>query len=129
MKRTKERQSMTLALVRYSRFGIAKSGANRFDIYRKIQGVCGKDKTLAYDMFAVHQLLFFLWVQDDAETLKIIQEVYFLPFSESASKHPRRNEISQSIFRFACENHMDERTVYRKLRKVYELWTKIRYEK
>lgn len=127
MKQTKERGNMTLALVRYARLGVWRGCKDLLEVYKRIDGVCGKNRNLALDLFAVRELLLVLWLQDDELTLKALKEIYFLPALEFPKRRPRRNEISSRILRFACENYMDERTVYRKLRKARELWVKIRY--
>ena len=126
MKMSEERHSMTAALVYYSRIGI-KGCKTPFQIYRRIEGACGKNEEFAKDIWAVHECLQVLTALSDVDTLKTIKEIYFKPFSKAPNRLPMKNEITNRIQRFAFEEHVDERTVYRRLQKARKIWKYIRF--
>lgn len=117
---------MTFALVCYARLGEDIGCATPFEAYRRIEGACHSKMELALDLWAVKECMLLLSVQGDVETAKAIREIYFKPFSDDIRRRLNRNEISELILRFAYDNHIDERTVYRRLRKARELWCSIR---
>ena len=119
---------MTFALVSYARLNLSCKEYTPLDVYRIIDGVCGKNRELALDLWAVRELITFLKLKDDEMTLLALNEIYFIPFSKHPQRRIQRNEISDRILRFACENYLNERTVYRRLKMARELWFRIRYE-
>ena len=127
MRKSKDRRRMTLALVRYSRFNISGGCTDSLEIYKRIEGVCGNKRELALDLLAVRDLLMILKLKNDVQTLNILNEIYFLPFSNHPQRQMGKNEMSYRILRFAYENHIDERTVYRKLQKARAIWQRVRY--
>ena len=126
MKKSAERRSMTYAMICYSRMGGAKGCHTPFDVYKRIFGHLMHNQELALDVWAVHECLMALCLSGEDETLKAIKEIYLKPFSKDLYMNSRKNEISRRILRFAFENNLDERTVYRRLRKARTLWLKIR---
>ena len=126
MRKSKELRKMTSALVLYSRLNISKGCANSLEIYERIVGVCGNRRELALDLLAVRDLLMILKLKNDVQMLNIINEIYFLPFAKHPQRQIGKSEMSYRILRFAYENHMDERTVYRKLQKARSIWQKAR---
>ena len=61
MKKTLERRSITVAMVQYARLGVYGCGTP-FDIYKRIEGACGKNTALALDIWAAHECLLMLRV-------------------------------------------------------------------
>lgn len=129
MKKSQERRSMTAALVCYSRMGGDVGCSTPFELYRRIEGACGKDRELALDLWALHECLLFLRICADVVTLTAIREIYLKPFLRASGRIPKRNEISYRILRFSQESYLDERTVYRRLQKARRLWLAIRFGK
>ncbi len=126
MKETRDRSSMTRALVYYAR--LLGYGERRFplDIYDIIKGACGENRDLATDIWAAHECLLMLKILGEGETLKCLYAIYIEPFSKHPTREAKKNQISMCVLRFAIKNHLDERTVYRRLRKARTLWQHIR---
>ncbi len=112
---------MTNTLVRYARLGVEGCGTP-FDIYKRIEGACGINRELSLDLWAMHECLLFLKISGDTDTLDAIKEIYLKPFLKAPDRATLKNEISGMILRYSCENYVDERTVYRRLRKARDLW-------
>ena len=126
MKMSKDRRSMTFAMICYARLGEDIGCVTPFDAYRRIEGAYKGNKSLALDIWAVRECLLVLDIQDELETIRAIKEIYFKPFASDLKKKITRNEISELILRFAFDNYLDERTVYRRLKKARDLWCDIR---
>lgn len=125
MKQSKERASMTRALVYYARLRGEEQSRSPLDMYNAIRGACiGKDM-LAAELWAVQECLIMLDVLGEQETLKALKEIYLEPFSKAPLRIPAKSEISMRVLRFAFENHLDERTVYRRLQRARKLWLDI----
>jgi len=124
-----ERTSMTAALVYYARIvGDGERAGRRTpgEICRRIEGVLGTRTQLCIDVMAAGECLFILEVLGETEVLLAVREIYVKPFSKSPLRTVTKNEISMRVLRFATENHLDERTVYRRLRRARELWHRTR---
>ena len=126
MKKSAERRSMTYALICYSRLGATKNCATPFDVYMRICGALAHDREIALDVWAIHECLMILRLQGDDESIRAINEIYLRPFSKSLTCRAGRLDISDRILRFAFDNNLDERTVYRRLKKARDLWLAIR---
>ena len=126
MKKSKERRSMTFALICYARLGEDVGCVTPFEAYKRIEGAYRSNEPLALDIWAVKECLLILKLNGEDETIRAIREIYFKPFSNDLTRKVNRNEISELILRFAYENYLDERTVYRRLRKARQLWLDIR---
>lgn len=127
MKKGLERSSMTYALVFYSRLGEVSGCGTPFEIYERIKGACNGNPELALDVWAVRECLLTLYINKEYEVIRALKEIYFLPFSRDLSCRIRRNRITELIRRFADENHLDDRTVYRRLQRARALWLSYRY--
>ena len=125
MKKTCERRVFTVALVMYARIGADTECNTPFEIGNRIKGACGSNKALALELWAIYQMLFMLRLQNEADVLNAVYGIYFRPFYKSLSRAEMRNEISYRIRRFAIENYIDERTVYRRLKRARDLFFKI----
>ena len=112
----------------YVRIGAYVECANPFEFTKRLEGACGKNKSLAADLWTVYQTLFLLRMQNERDVLQAIYSVYFQPFCKAASKKELKNEISYRIRRFAIENYVDERTVYRWLKRARDIFFKIHFE-
>ena len=69
-------------------------------------------------MLAVYDTLRLLVCEGRGEELRALQAVYFT----RAGRRLRRNDISLRVQRFATENYMDTRTVYRRPARVKSLY-------
>ena len=126
MKENRDRVSMTRAFVYYARLLGNVGDRSSLDIYNCIRGACGKNLALANDLWAAHETLTVLALQKKNEALRALGEIYLEPFASHPERRVRKNEISMRVLRFALENHLDERTVYRRLGYVRGLWLEIR---
>ena len=126
MKKCKERRTITRALVLYQRLGLCECSSFPFYLYERINGACGKNRDLANDLWAIHETLLHLRVINDNDALKAVHHIYFRPFQRNISSKDIKNEISYRIIKYAKENYMDERTVYRKLQKAKKIFFLLR---
>ena len=126
MKESRSRKSMTRALVYYARLKGTCENKKSLDMCLCIKGACGKNASLARDIWAAHECLILLDVLGKHEILNMLQSIYVEPFMKKPARKPLKNEISMGILRFAHQNHLDERTVYRYLRYARILWHGIR---
>ncbi len=108
-----------LAFRNYARLGLAQS-ESLLDVICRLRGMC-RDSTLL-DMLAVFDTLRLLELSGDLDSVRAAREVYFA----TAKKRIRVNEISYRIRRLADELHIDDRTVYRRLKKARDLWALLR---
>ncbi len=125
MKKSKERACMTRALVYYARIKGNENLRSPLDMYNAIRGAFIGKEMFARELWAVQECLIILDVLGEQETIKAITQIYLEPFSDSPLRVPAKSEISMRILRFAFENHLDERTVYRRLQRARNLWLKI----
>ena len=125
MKITPERSSMTYALIFYARLGGAAGCDTPFDVYKRIEGAA-PTKSLALDTWAVYECLRMLDMNGCCEEIRALREIYFLPFSRDLDMRINRRMITELVCRFAADNYLDERTVYRRLHKARRLWLRIR---
>ncbi len=135
MKKTTETRDMARAFIKYAKLGLYDIDTSPFDVYSKIKGVCGKNKKLARELWAVHECLLILRVMQEREILRALYDIYIKPFARRAAKAKdkstaqqgtlAKNEISYRVQRFAMQNFLDARTVYRRLKKVRGLWEKL----
>ncbi|MGM9642858.1 MAG: hypothetical protein ACI3XI_06580 [Eubacteriales bacterium] len=103
----------------YARLGL--SGCSSvLEVVCRLRGIC-RDAT-ALDMIAVFDTLRLLELSGDTDAVRAVREIYFA----TAKKHIRLNEITLRIRRLADELHVDDRTVYRRLKKARELWRFLR---
>ena len=126
MKESRDRASMTCAFIYYARLIGARGSVSYSDMYRRIFGAFEGNRQLANDIWAAHETRLFLEITDERDTLKALNEIYLKPFARSPRRIAAKNEISLRVLRFAQDNHLDERTVYRRLSKARRLWSKIR---
>lgn len=126
MKKSLERSSMTYALIFYARLGEMSGCATPFELYKRIEGACAGNTQLALDVWSVCECLFILYINKEYEVLSALREIYFLPFAKDLECRITRNRITELIRRFAMENYLDERTVYRRLHRARQLWLDIR---
>lgn len=101
---------------KYARLGLDKSDIAPFDAYARMRGV-SKNDTDAAKLLGVYDMMRLLSLTDP-ESASAVREVYFA----ERGKRPLKNQTSERILRFATENHLDERTVYRRLKRAKELY-------
>lgn len=126
MKKSSERRSMTYSMICYCRLGGVEGCKSPFDLCKRIEGACASNLALALDIWALHACFMTLAVLKENETLKALNEIYLQPFSKDLRGRVTKKEISERVLRFAYENHLDERTVYRRLQRARKLWLDIR---
>ena len=117
---------MTCAFVYYGRLVGKNEERSPLEIYRYIIGACGKNVSLANDIWAAHQTVFVLELLGETDVLNALKEIYVKPFVRYPHRPTGRSEISMRVLRFAYENSLDERGVYRRLAKARRLWKRIR---
>ena len=116
---------MTRALVCYARLGGDNWSSSPFDVCRRIEGAFGRNSQLAIDVWAVMECILILELNQKHEVLRALDEIYIKPSKKLLHKPLSKNEISMRVLRFAYENNLDERTVYRRLRTARCLWEDI----
>ena len=100
----------------YARLGFDRTELSPFEVYSRMRGVC-ENESDALKLLAVYDMMRLLSLTDP-ESSNAIRAVYFA----ERGKRPAKNQISERILRFATENHLDERTVYRRLKSAKELY-------
>ena len=101
---------------KYARLGLDRSSLTPLEIYAVIRGV-SKNERDALKLLAVYDTVRLLSLTSP-ETLEALRAVYFF----DRGRTPLKNQISHRVLRFAGEHHLDERTVYRHLKKAKELY-------
>ena len=104
------------AFRKYARLGFDKTEIKPFEAYLRMRGV-SKSDTDAEKLLAVYDMMRLL-AFTDPEAAMTVRAVYFA----ERGKYPLKNQTSERILRFATENHLDERTVYRRLKKAKDLY-------
>lgn len=104
------------AFRRYARLGLDKAELSVFEMIWRIRGV-SRDEDDAMRLLGVYDMMRLLSLTD-GETARAVRAVYFA----ERGRLPRKNQTSERILRFATENHLDQRTVYRRLRAAKELY-------
>ena len=108
------------AFRKYARLCPESEHISYFDICKRIRGAIGNDCD-AIKIMSVLDTLKFLEAIGNTDAANAVRDVYF----HANGKTPRKNEISYRVRRFAFENHMDERTVWRRLSEAKALYIKI----
>ena len=101
---------------KYARLGFDRCEMRPFEVYARMRGVSKNDGE-AERLLAVYDMMRLL-AFSDPECAMAVRAVYLA----ERGKQPRKNQISERILRFASDNHLDERTVYRRLKKAKELY-------
>ena len=96
--------------MRYARYGFSGFEDDLFALCEIIRGSTPSESE-ARRMLAVGDTLRILRLSGRGETAAVVRAVYFVRHG----RRPRRQEISHRVRRFAAENHLDERSVYRRL--------------
>ena len=103
----------------YARLSLCSCNS-ALQIVCRIRGICGESAAL--DMLAVLDTLRLLELDGDTLALRAVREIYFA----TAGKRLRAGEITLRVRRLAYEEHCDDRTVYRRLRRACEVWYTVR---
>ena len=110
------RDHAAIAFRKYARLGLDKSGLRTFEAYYRIRGVCRSEEE-ALKLLGVFDMMRLLSLTDK-ESAEAVHAVYFA----ERGRTPKKNQISLRVRRFAVENNLDERTVYRRLKSAKELY-------
>ena len=105
-----------IAFRRYARLGLDRRPVKPFEAYRVIRGVCRSEEE-AVKLLGVYDTIRLLSLTDK-ESAEAVRAVYFA----ERGRTPRKNQTTLRVRRFAFENNLDERTVYRRLRSAKELY-------
>ena len=111
-----KRDEAAEAFRKYARLGLDRAEFGAFDMMWRIRGV-SRDEAEAMRLLGVYDMMRLLTLTDK-ESAMAVRAVYFA----ERGRLPLRNQTSGRILRFATENHLDERTVYRRLRAAKELY-------
>ena len=101
---------------KYARLGLDKRRLKPFEVYAVIKGV-SKNEEEAMELLAVYDTVRLLSMTSP-EAISALRAVYFF----DKGRRPLKNQIGQRVLRFADENCLDERTVYRRLKLVKETY-------
>ena len=101
---------------KYARLGLDRRALSPFEVYAVICGV-SKSERKALKLLSVYDTVRLLSLIAP-ETLEALRSVYFF----DRGRAPQKNQISHRVLRFATERHLDERTVYRYLKKAKDLY-------
>ena len=101
---------------KYARIGLDRRKLTPFEMCGVIKGVC-RNEAEALELLAVYDAVRLLSLTSP-ETVEALRTVYFF----DGGRRPQKNQISHRVLRFATEQHCDERTVYRHLRKAKETY-------
>ena len=107
----KQKFDSVKAFRKYARYGYDKVDFNIFEICNVAKGAAPNAESAA-EIVAVFQTMQALEFSGRKETADAVRAVYF----RYASRPIKKNEVSWRVRRFAAEQFMDERTVYRHLR-------------
>ena len=115
-----DKKRMVIAFRKYSRLGLSSPDLDAFSAYRRIRG-CSSNLEDAYELASVYDTLRFLRLSGETESIEALFAVYFC----GADKPLRKNDVSYRVQRFAIEHSCDARTVYRRLARVYGVYSVI----
>ena len=116
-----QRNEAARAFRKFARLGLNDAPANPAQAYKRIDVLCHTRRT-KLDMLAVYDTLRLLSLVGDVDTLAAICEVYF----SSADYRFSKSETARRVRKCAQNNYCDERTVYRRLVKARNLYTRLR---
>ncbi len=130
MKKTQKSSAMANAFAAYARLGICMGTAELSYPYLKIFGIAGRNKQLLHKLLAAHECVMFLELAQEYETLFAVRQIYLAPVIKARNRSGReilirKNEISNRVRRFAYDNHIDERTVYRRLKVARDIFARL----
>ena len=101
---------------KYARLGLDRMDISPFEAYGRMRGA-SKNETDALRLLGVYDMMRLLSLTDP-ESASAVRAVYFA----ERGKRPAKNQISERVLRFATDNHLDERTVYRRLKSAKDLY-------
>lgn len=116
-----QRNEVMRAFRKFARLELANGESNPIQVYKRIDVLCHSHRT-KLDMLAVFDTLRLLSLSGEEDTINALRDVYFA----SAKYRFSQNETSRLIRKSAQLNYCDERTIYRRLHKARELYTRIR---
>ncbi len=116
-----QRNEVMRAFRKFAHLGLANSESNPIQVYKRIDVLCHARRT-KLDMLAVFDTLRLLSLVGDSDTLTAVHEIYFSTTDCRFSK----SETARRVRKCAENHYCDERTIYRRLHKARELYTRIR---
>ena len=105
---------------KYARLGLDKRALKPCEAYEVIRGV-SRSEGDAMRLLAVYDAVRLLALTAP-ESLLALRTVYFF----DKGRTPLKSQIGHRVLRFAIENHLDERTVYRRLKQAKDLYYHLR---
>ena len=127
MKDIRRRAELARVYAKYVRLGLKDTRLDAIDAYKRMIGA-SSCRGEAYSLIAMYDLIRYLSIAGKKEHLTALFEIYS-PGKERVSliKYSK-NEVSMRVLSFAEKHHYDERTVWRMLSSVTELYYKLRNE-
>ena len=116
-----KRNEAAHAFRKFARLGLNDTPTNPAQAYKRIDVLCHAHRT-KLDMLAVYDTLRLLALAGDDDTLAAIWEIYFSSTDYRFSK----SENARHVRKCAQNNYCDERTVYSRLVKARNLYTRLR---
>lgn len=117
MRNITERDRIIRVFRKYARLGLASPRLDVFSAYERIKGV-SRNRREAYELLAVYDTVRFLKLTGRKDSLDALYDVYFY----SSARPFGKSEISLRVLRHAKKASCDERTVYRRLAYVAEIY-------
>ena len=121
MEKNEQRNEIIRVFRKFTRLGLDSERLNLTQIYKKIDILC-VSRRARLDMLAVYDTLRLLWLNGETEIIEALECVYFGGKEYRLTKY----DISSRVLALANENHCDERTIYRRLERARNLYSKIR---
>lgn len=106
---------------KFARLGLDAEQLTPIQIYKKIEILCASRRS-RLDMLSVYDTLRLLWLYGEDEIIEAVRCVYFDGRAYRLTKY----DISARVLTLACENHCDERTIYRRLQRARDIYEKVR---
>ena len=120
MKDTYKKLRIINTFKKYARLGLASKRLDALDVYGRIKGV-SRTRREAKELLAVYETVKFLALCKKEDCLEALFAVYF----SLSGRGVRKSEISERVLRYAVESYCDERTVYRKLSYVVNVYERL----
>lgn len=121
MQKSENRNEIIRVFRKFARLGLDSEYLNPIQVYKKIDTVC-VSRRARLDMLAVYDCLRLFWLNGEEEIIDAVKCVYFSGKTYRLTKF----DISARVLALAQEFHCDERTIYRRLERARNLYTKIR---
>lgn len=121
MQRDEDRNEIIRVFRKFARLGLDSELYSPIQIYKKIEILC-ISRRARLDMLAVYDTLRLLWLDGENEIIDAVRHVYFDGRAYRLTKY----DIGAKVLSLAHEKHCDERTIYRRLERARNVYSKIR---